>query len=84
MPTVQVQDGVRIKERDLAKAIGLVRGELDPGLFFDAEALDNISRVFGGLPKAWHKAQREKLDYGNSVDAPWPSQPNLEQPALVR
>jgi hypothetical protein len=81
---VQAEPGMFVEEKALARAVGLVRGDTDPGLFFDARALATIKKKFGGLPAAWRDAQGKKLAYAKEDDAPFPPAPTLREPAVIR
>lgn len=72
-----------MEEKALVRAIGLVKGDIDPGVFFDAATLRNISDKFGKQSEAWRR-YRESLDsYATDAAAPFPEKPDLSERALV-
>ena len=80
---MQAKAHMHVEEKALVRAIGLVKGDIDPGMFFDAATLRTISDKFGRQSAEWRR-YRESLDnYATDEAAPYPERPDLAEPALV-
>jgi hypothetical protein len=80
---LQAKPDMYVPEKHLVRAIGLVKGDIDPGMFFDAETLVHIARVFEKQSQEWLKKRAEVEAFGTKEEAPFPSQPDLADKVVV-
>lgn len=80
---LQAQPKMYVAEKHLVRAIGLVKGDIDPGMFFNSETLEHIARVFERQSQEWLKKRAEVEAFGTKEKAPFPSQPDLADKVVV-
>jgi hypothetical protein len=66
-----------VAEKEIARAVGLVKGDVDPGVFFDSATLRHIADAFGDRSDAWYAQRRSSEAFAVDEGAPFPSQPDL-------
>lgn len=72
-----------IEEKDLMRAMGLVKGDLDPGMFFDVETMQNLSKAFSKEPKQWFDKQRSKEEFATDEAADFPPAPDVRDKTVL-
>lgn len=72
-----------MEEKALARAVGLVKGDLDPGMFFNQETLKRISDAFKDESKEWYEKHEERERFATDEAAPFPSQPDLRDKTVL-
>lgn len=80
---LQASADLLVEEKALARAAGLVKGDVDPGVFFDADTLRNIAEAFGDESDAWFARRRTSEAYASEELAPFPSQPDLRDKVAI-
>jgi len=74
---------MHVEEKALVRAIGLLKGESDPGMFFDAATLRTISEQFSQQSEGWRRYRESIERYASDEHAAFPEKPNLSEKALV-
>jgi hypothetical protein len=72
-----------VKGKELVRAIGLVKGNIDPGVFFDAETLRSLSQRFDAKSEKWSQAYKARDAFSTDASAPFPAKPDFEDAVLV-
>lgn len=72
-----------VEEKALTRALGLVKGDLDPGMFFNHETLKRISEAFKDESDEWFNKHKERERFATDEDAPFPSQPDLRDKTVL-
>lgn len=80
---VQADPQVMVEEKALTRAVGLVKGDLDPGLFFDHEMLKRISEAFKDESDEWFDKQEQREAYATDEAAPFPPKPDLQDKTVL-
>jgi hypothetical protein len=80
---VQADTDFLVEEKELARAVGLVKGDVDPGVFFDADTLRHIADTFAGQSNQWMAQRRSSEAFASREDAPFPAKPDLRDKLVV-
>jgi hypothetical protein len=72
-----------MEEKDLARAMCLVKGDLDPGMFFDEVTLERLSKTFAKEPKEWFDKYMKREKYATDMAAEFPPAPDVRDKTLL-
>jgi hypothetical protein len=81
--STQARENMHIEEKALVKAIGLVKGDVDPGIFFDEETLKSLSQRLAARSEELSQLYNARDVFSRDFSAPFPAKPDLKKPALV-
>lgn len=80
---MQADPGIMIEEKDLIRAMGLIKGDLDPGMFFDAETMENLSKAFAKEPAEWFDKHSEREKFATDEAADFPPAPSVRDKTIL-
>lgn len=80
---MQADADVMVEEKALTRAIGLVKGDLDVGLFFNQETLKRISAAFKDEPDEWFEKHNQRENFATDEAAAFPTKPDLRDKTVL-
>lgn len=80
---VQANPDVSVDEKALVRAMGLVKGDIDVGMFFNRDTLKDISEAFKDESEEWFEKVKERERFATDTDAPFPSPPDLKDKVVI-
>jgi hypothetical protein len=80
---VQANPDLMIEEKDMIRAMGLIKGDLDPGIFFDVETMEKLYNAFSKEPEEWFAKHSKREEFATDESAEFPPAPELRDKSLL-
>ena len=80
---LQADPDIMLEEKHLIRAMGLIKGDLDPGMFFDEETMTKLSEAFSKEPDEWFEQHSSREKFATDEAADFPSAPDVRDKTLL-
>lgn len=81
--TLQADPDLYIEHKDLIRAMGLIKGDLDPGMFFDKETMENLSKAYSKEPEEWFDKHKKRQAFASDEGADFPPAPDVKDRTVL-
>lgn len=80
---MQANPDIMIEEKDLMRAMGLIKGDLDPGMFFDTKTMEHLHKAFSKESDEWFDKHSKREKFASDEDAEFPPSPDVKDKTVL-